>query len=127
MRETFRNMKRVLKISNENRKYFVPILIFSAVQLIIGIFLPLFTARQIVAFSENIFEELVLVSLMVFGISLLNEFNNFVMRVVCKKFRLGTIRNLQMNLREEILNIHEKDFQEKGTGTFIERITHDTD
>lgn len=127
MRETFRNMKRVLKISNENRKYFVPILIFSAVQLIIGIFLPLFTARQIVAFSENIFEELVLVSLMVFGISLLNEFNNFVMRVVCKKFRLGTIRNLQMNLCEEILNLHEKDFQEKGTGTFIERITHDTD
>lgn len=127
MKETINNLKKVFKISNEYRKYFVWILITSVIQMIVGIVLPLYTAQQIVLFSENIYEELFLTSLMVLIISIINEINSFVMGIACRKFRMGTIKNLQMRLGTEILKIREADIQKNGTGTFIERLTNDTD
>ncbi len=127
MKETIKNLKKVFKISNEYRKYFVWILITSVIQMIVGIVLPLYTAQQIVLFSENIYEELFLTSFMVLIISIINEINSFVMGIACRKFRMGTIKNLQMRLGTEILKIREADIQKNGTGTFIERLTNDTD
>lgn len=127
VKETVRNLKKVYSISNEYRKYFILILITSIIQMIIGIILPLYTAKQIVLFSENIYEELFLTSIMVLGISLINDINYFIMGIVCRKFRMGTIKNLQMKLGEEILKIEEKEIQKNGMGTFIERITQDTE
>ncbi|MDE6284905.1 MAG: ABC transporter ATP-binding protein/permease, partial [Bacilli bacterium] len=60
-------------------------------------------------------------------IGLINDINYFIMSIVCRKFRMGTIKNLQMKLGTEILKIREKDIQKNGTGTFIERLTKDTD
>lgn len=127
MKETIKNLKKVFKASNEYRKYFVFIIITSIIQMIIGIILPLYTAQQIVLFSENVYKELLYTSIMVLVISLLNDINRFVMGVVCRKFRMGTIKNLQMKLGTEILKIQESDIQKNGTGTFIERLTNDTD
>lgn len=127
MKKTMNNLKKVFQISDEYRKYFIGILITSIVQIIIGIVLPLYTAKQIVLFSENIYEELVLASVMVLVVSLINEINNFVMGIACRRFRMGTIKNIQMRLGTEILKIREADIQKNGTGTFIERLTQDTD
>ena len=127
VKETIRNLKKVFKVSNEYRKYFIFILITSVIQMIIGIILPLYTARQIVSFSETIYEELLFTSFMVLAISIMNEINNFIMDMACRKFRIGTIKNLQIKLGTEILKIREKDIQKYGTGTFIERLTNDTE
>lgn len=127
MKETIRNLKKVFKVSNEYRIYFLYILITSLVQIVVGIILPLYMAKQIVLFSENIYEELLFTSIMVLVISVFNDFNHFFMSVVCRKFRMGTIKNLQMKLGSEMLKIREADIQKNGTGTFIERLTNDTD
>jgi len=127
MKETIKNLRKVFNVSGEYRKYFIFIITTSVIQMLVGIFLPLFLAKQIVLFSENVFQELLLTSLMVFGISLLDDINYFVMGIVCRKFRVGTIKNLQMKLGTEILKISERDIQKNGTGTFIERLTKDTD
>lgn len=127
MKETIKNLQKVFKIANEYRKYFIVILTTSVIQLIIGIILPLYTAKQIVLFTDNIYEELIFASMMVLMINLLNELNSFIMARACRRFRLGTIKNLQMKLGTEILKIREKDIQKNGTGTFIERLTKDTD
>lgn len=127
MKETIDNLKKVFKVSNEYRKHFIFILITSIVQMIVGIVLPLYTAKQIVLFSENVYEELLLASIMVLVISLIDEINYFIMGIACRKFRMGTIKNLQMKLGTEILKIRETDIQKNGTGTFIERLTNDTD
>ena len=120
-------MRKVFKIADENRKYFIVILITSVIQLTIGIILPLYTAKQIVFFTDNIYEQLILSSIMVLIINLINELNTFVMALVCRKFRTGTIKNLQIMLGNEILKLKEKDINKYGTGTFIERLTGDTD
>lgn len=127
MKETITNLKKVFKISNEYRKVFLIILLTSIIQIIVGIILPLYTAKQIVHLTNNIYEELILASIMVLGISIVNEINNFIMNIACNKFRFGTIKNLQIKLGIEILKIQETDIQKNGTGTFIERLTNDTD
>ena len=125
--EIINNLKKVFKISGEYRKHFILIIITSIIQIIIGIVLPLYTANQIVQLSENIFEQLIYTSLMILLISLLNEINEFIMSIACRKFRMGTIKNLQIRLGKDILKIRERDIQKNGTGTFIERLTNDTD
>lgn len=127
MKKTIKNLKKVFQISGEYRKYFIGIIFTSIVQMIVGIVLPLYTAKQIVLFSENVYEELILASIMVLVVSLINEINNFIMGIACRRFRMGTIKNLQMRLGTEILKIRERDIQKNGTGTFIERLTHDTE
>lgn len=127
MKKTIENLKKVFQISGEYRKYFIGIIFTSIVQMIVGIVLPLYTAKQIVLFSENVYEELILASVMVLVVSLINEINNFIMGIACRRFRMGTIKNLQMRLGTEVLKIREQDIQTNGTGTFIERLTHDTE
>lgn len=127
MKETITNLKKVFNAAGEYRKYFIAIFLTSIIQMIIGIILPLYTAKQIVLLTNNVYEELVLASLMVLGISLLNNLNTFIMGKACNKFRIGTIKNLQIKLGTELLKIQEKDIQKNGTGTFIERLTNDTD
>lgn len=127
MKETITNLKKVFNAAGEYRKYFIAIFLTSIIQIIIGVILPLYTAKQIVLLTNNIYEELVLASLMVLGISILNNLNTFIMGKACNKFRIGTIKNLQIKLGSELLKIQEKDIQKNGTGTFIERLTNDTD
>lgn len=127
MKETITNLRKVFNAAGEYRKYFIAIFLTSIIQIIIGVILPLYTAKQIVLLTNNIYEELVLASLMVLGISILNNLNTFIMGKACNKFRIGTIKNLQIKLGCELLKIQEKDIQKNGTGTFIERLTNDTD
>ena len=127
MKETITNLKKVFKVSNEYRKHFILIFLTSIIQIIVGIILPLYTAKQITLLTNNIYEELILASLMVLGISMINELNTLIMGIACNKFRIGTIKNLQIKLGTELLKIREKDIQTNGTGTFIERLTNDTD
>lgn len=127
MKETINNLKKVFKAAGEYRKYFIAIFLTSIIQIIVGVILPLYTAKQIVLLTNNTYEELILASLMVLGISILNNLNTFIMGKACNKFRIGTIKNLQIILGAELLKIQEKDIQKNGTGTFIERLTNDTD
>ena len=127
MKETLKNIKKVLKIAKEYRKYFIIIIITSIIQMTVGIILPLYTAKQIVLLTDNVYKELIYSSLMILGIGCINNLNTYIMVISCSRFRVGTIKNLQIKLGEKLLQIEEKDMQKNGTGTFIERLTNDTD
>lgn len=99
MKSTIKNLKIVLKIAEKYRKVYFISLITTVVQMTIGVILPLLMARQIVFLTDSVYTELILASLMVLCTSLLNELNEFIMSLLCRKFRIGTIKNLQMKLR----------------------------
>ena len=108
MKKTFKNLKIVLKIAGKYKKVYLISLITTVIQIIIGVVLPLLTARQIVFLTDSVYKELILASLMVVGIELLNELNEFVMSLLCRKFRIGTIKNIQMKLRRRNLKNRTK-------------------
>ncbi len=108
MKKTIKNLKIVLKIAGKYKKVYLISLITTVIQIIIGVVLPLLTARQIVFLTDSVYKELILASLMVVGIELLNELNEFVMSLLCRKFRIGTIKNIQMKLRRRNLKNRTK-------------------
>lgn len=108
MKKTIKNLKIVLKIAGKYKKVYLISLITTVIQIIIGVVLPLLTARQIVFLTDSVYKELILASLMVVGIELLNELNEFVMSLLCRKFRIGTIKNIQMKLRRRNFKNHTK-------------------
>ena len=108
MKKTIKNLKIVLKIAGKYKKVYLISLITTVIQIIIGVVLPLLTARQIVFLTDSVYKELILASLMVVGIELLNELNEFVVSLLCRKFRIGTIKNIQMKLRRRNLKNRTK-------------------
>lgn len=127
MKETINNLRKVFKFGKNYTWAFIIEIITSIIQIIIGVILPLFLARQIVLLTDNIYKELILISLAVLLIEILDVLNNAIIAKVCQIFRRGTTKNIQLNLGKEILKICEKDIENYGTGTFIERLTGDVE
>jgi len=127
MKETWQHLKMVFKVGNEYKYAFILEIVLTFIQIIIGIILPLYLAKQIVLFASNELHQLVLASLAVLGISIINEINNCLIARVCTVFRRGTSKNIQIKLGQEILKVCQKEMEHHGTGTFIERLNQDTD
>jgi len=127
MKETGSNLKKVFQLGKEYTWAFLLELCTTIVQIIIGILLPLFLARQIVLLTDSVYEEILFVSVGVFFIGFINNINFAVMKKVCQIFRRGTTKNIQIALGQEILNVSQSDLLMNGTGTFIERMTQDVD
>lgn len=128
MKEFFSNYKRVLQTSKKGKKYFLRELIFSLINLAIGIVIPLFVAKQIVYLSSgNQLNELLYMSIAIFIIGLVKETNWYLLGITCRKVRLNIISEIKMKSSKNILELSEKTIHESGSGTFIDRLTKDTE
>lgn len=127
MRETINNIKRVYKFGNKYRKNLIFEMIGAVNGVIISIILPLLTAKQIVYFTSNIWEQLIVISIIFFGVKFLERLNSIFLRTNTQVFRRGTVKNIQIELGNEILKVNQADLDSNSSGTFIQRIVVDTD
>lgn len=101
---------------------------FSLINLVIGIVIPLFVAKQIVYLSNgNQLNELLYISIAIFIIGFVKETNWYLLGVTCRKVRLNIISEIKMISSKNILELSEKTIHESGSGTFIDRLTKDTE
>ena len=95
---------------------------------IIGIIVPLLTAKQIVYFTSSLWEQLLIISIVILGVQAYICFAAmFFTRRNSKYFQRGTMRKLQLKLGNEILKISQKDIDNNSSGMFIQRIINDTE
>lgn len=95
---------------------------------IIGIIVPLLTAKQIVYFTSSLWQQLLIVSLVIFAVQAYISFAAmFFTRRNSQYFQRGTMKNLQMKLGKEVLKISQKDFENNSSGMFTQRIINDTE
>ena len=127
MRETIRNLKEVYKFGKKYRKNLIFEMIGAINGIIIGILLPLFAAKQIVYFTSSIWEQLIIISIIIFGVKFLERLNSIFLRRNTQVFRRGTVKNIQIELGNEILKVSQEDLDSNSSGTFIQRIVVDTD
>lgn len=127
MRETIRNLKEVYKFGKKYRKNLIFEVIGAINGIIIGIILPLFAAKQIVYFTSSIWEQLIIISIIIFGVKFLERLNSIFLRRNTQVFRRGTVKNIQIELGNEILKVSQEDLDSNSSGTFIQRIVVDTD
>ena len=101
MKETIRNLKRVFKYGKGFKYAFVLEGICTIIQIIIGIILPLFAARQIVCLTENEYNELLLISFALLIIAVINQINAAVIAKTCCTFRRGTQKSIQIDVSKD--------------------------
>ena len=89
--------------------------------------MPLLAAKQIVYFTSSIWKQLILITIIIFGVKFVEKLNSIFLRRNTQIFRRGTVKNVQISLGNEILKIDQEDIDSNSSGTFIQRIVVDTD
>ncbi len=128
MAETIRNLKRVYrKYGKEYKSPLIKIFVISLFGLITNIAIPLISAQFVVNFTDSNFEQAIymaLVALVIYGIDLIKV---LLIRKNNQLFRRGTVKKMQMSLGREILALDQKTLDGNSSGTFIQRLTNDTE
>ena len=128
MKETIKNIKKVYQYGKEYKKNLIGMIIAVISSTIIGIVVPLLTAKQIVYFTSSLWQQLIIVSLVIFGLQAYICFAAmFFTRRNSNYFQRNTMKKLQIKLGKEILKISQKDMDSNSSGVFIQRIVNDTE
>ena len=128
MKETIDNIKEVYKYGKEYKKNLIGMIMGVIFGTIIGVIVPILVAKQIVYFTSSEWKQLVIISFVILGIQAYNAFGAmFFTRRNHQYFSRGTMKNLQIKLGKEILNITQKEMDKNSSGVFIQRIMNDTE
>ena len=126
--ETIKNIRKVYQYGKEYKKNLIGMIIAVISSTIIGVVVPLLTARQIVYFTSNLWNQLLIVSLVILCTQCYIAFAAmFFTRRNSNYFQRNTMKNLQIKLGKEILKISQTDIDNNNSGMFIQRITTDTE
>ncbi|MBE6158656.1 MAG: ABC transporter ATP-binding protein [Firmicutes bacterium] len=128
MKETFSNLKRVYKkYGKEYKSSLVKIFIFSLFGIFTNICIPLLSAKFIINFTDSKFEQAIYMSLIILGVYAIENIKILLIRKHNQVFRRGTVRSIQMSLGREILSLEQETLDSNSSGTFIQRLTNDTE
>ena len=128
MKETFKNLKRVYKkYGREYKSSLIKIFMFSLFGIVTNICIPLLSARFIISFTDSKFEQAIYMSLVILGVYAIENIKILLIRKNNQVFRRGTVRSIQMSLGREILSLDQETLDSNSSGTFIQRLTNDTE
>ncbi|MBE6161832.1 MAG: ABC transporter ATP-binding protein [Firmicutes bacterium] len=127
MKETIRNLKKVYEYGKEYKKCLIYETIGSAFGIAIGILLPILAAKQIVYLTNNKWEQLIYMSVVILIVGFIGAIKTVLIRKNTQKFTVGITEKMQKQLGREILKITQTDLDNNSTGTFVQRMTSDTD
>ena len=119
-------LKKSYFFAKENRKNFIFYVIGSILFCVVGAITPLFVAKELLAITGGLWEQLFMAALLVFGFEFLRAFLNFLNGKNSQRFFRNTLKNIQLKVAEEILKIKTEDFTKASSGYFIERISNDS-
>ena len=126
--ETFKNLKRVYKdYGKEYKSSLIKIFIFSLFGIFTNICIPLLSAKFIINFTDSKFEQAIYMSLIILAVYAIEMIKILLIRKNNQVFRRGTVRNIQMSLGRKILALEQKALDDNSSGTFIQRLTNDTE
>lgn len=127
MKETIKNLKKVYNYGKEYKSCLIIQIICCIVGIAINISVPLISAKFIVNFTDSIWDQALFMSLVLLGISAVDEVKTLIIRKNTQIFRRGTVRNMQMSLGRETLKLEQSTLDSNSSGVFIQRLTNDTD
>ena len=128
MKETFRNLKRVYKkYGKEYRAALIKIFLFSLFGIVTNVCIPLLSARFIIHFTDSKFDQAIYMALVALGVYAIENIKILMIRKNNQIFRRGVVRNIQMSLGREILSLNQETLDTNSSGTFIQRLTNDTE
>jgi ABC-type multidrug transport system fused ATPase/permease subunit len=127
MKETITNLKKVYQYGKEYKMCLVIQIICCIFGIGFNVVMPLLSAKLIVNFTDSMFEQAILMSIVILILCILDEIKTLIIRKNTQIFRRGTVRNMQMSLGRETLKLEQATIDSNSSGMFIQRLTNDTD
>ncbi len=128
VKDTFKNLRRVYKkYGREYKGALIKNFIFSLFGIFTNICIPLFSAKFIISFTDSKFEQAIYMALIILVICAIETVKILLIRKNNQIVRRGIVRNIQMSLGREILKLDQTTLDSNSSGTFIQRLTNDTE
>lgn len=128
MKETFKNLKKVFrKYGREYKGTLIRNSIFSLFGIFTNICIPIFSAKFIINFTDSKFEQAIYMALIILVIYAIEIIKIMLIRRNNQILRRGIVKNIQMFLGREILRLEQTTLDSNSSGTFIQRLTGDTE
>ena len=128
MKETFKNLKKVFrKYGREYKGTLIRNSIFSLFGIFTNICIPIFSAKFIINFTDSKFEQAIYMALIILVIYAIEIIKIMLIRRNNQILRRGIVKNIQMSLGREILRLEQTTLDSNSSGTFIQRLTGDTE
>ena len=127
MRETFKNLVAVYKYGKEYRKYLFFELIGSLLSIGLGILWPIIAAKEIVYLTDNNWDQLILISIVICIAYMFDGAVTVLIRKNTQQFIYGLCRKLEKEVSIEVLKISQTDIDKNSTGVFIQRLGSDVE
>ena len=121
----FVNFKKVYVYFKECKSILIGIGIITLIKSIIGVFIPLLTARVILYLTDGVWEQLLTAAALVMLFEILSSIFFIIDDKLSRKLKISVDIALQTRLTKEMLDVHISELDTKGTGVFIERLNSD--
>ena len=126
MKELFKNLKFAWKYVKGQKGKIILLAIVGLFLAIIGVVLPILSARLIVHLTSNELLQLLSIAFIVFAVEILNNimkcFSDYLLNIVYRE----TFNNIQISLGKEMLKLKNKTLDSNSSGFFIQRLMGDT-
>ena len=123
--KTIRNIKELSKLVKTSKKYIIMYMLLSILISIVGVIGPLISAKQLVSITEGDWNQVVLIAVLIFFLSIFRSLINLAISFCSEKFSKIIIRRLQIDIASEILKIKVSNIDKHSNGLFIQRMTND--
>lgn len=123
--KTIRNIKELSKLVKTSKKYIISYILLSLLLSLVGIMVPFLSARQLVSITDGLWNQVIMYAVFIFAISIFRELINLAITYCSEKFSKVIMRQLQIDMAREILNIKVEHLDKHSNGLFIQRMTSD--
>lgn len=119
-------LKQALPYAFRYKKYFIPYIIISTILCALGAVVPMMSAQQLLKLTDGLLNQLLSLSILILGMQIFMNALRYFARTNAHKFFHNVLKEIQIDLADEVLKIKTKDLDKNSSGVFIDRLTQDT-
>lgn len=124
--ETKNNLKKSFKyVKNNKKELFITILV-SALSMPVSILSPMLSAKLLLNLNGELYSDLLRVAAFIMVVYIIESLLRFFSRIIYRRYTINVTYGVQKELMNETFNLQVKNFDENGTGIFVDRLHNDT-
>lgn len=125
VKEFWNNLKFVWMYAREQKGYLIKFVLITVLDIIISIIVPILSAKKIVNLTNNLFYQLVDVTILIFLIDMIGNVFNYLASFYSQRIYRGIFIKLKVALGESVLSLKNDTVDKNGSGVFIQRMSGD--
>ena len=125
-KEKNNNLKNAFKYAIRYKKYFILYFISNILLALIGAIGPLLSARELLVLTDGYLKQLFYISIIILCVELTRNLCNCLARKYSQIFAREVLKDIQIDMANEVLKIETADLDKKSSGVFIDRLVKDT-